>query len=99
MIEEKKVSTYRGVVCRHCRQPIPIPAIVINLENAAETRSPEEKHVRVFHLRCRACQKEQLYWSTEVADFEGRPRSVFSRSPKAHDLSRETRRLAKAANA
>ena len=99
MIQEKKAPSYRGVMCRLCRQPIPLPAIILNMEDAAEAQSPQERPVRVFHLRCRACQKEQLYWSTEASVFEGTPRSVLSHDRSAHKLSGRSARLAKAANA
>ena len=102
MVQDVKAPSYRGVICRLCRQPIPLPAIILNLEKAAERDSRDSRQempVRVFHLRCRACQKEQMYWSTEASVFEGTPRSALSRDRSAHTLSRHPGDIAKAANA
>jgi len=98
MIQESKAQSYRGVLCQHCRQPIPLPAIVIQLETAAD--NDPEKPVRAFHIRCRACENEHIYKSTDIADFEGtpRPRSVFSRGGNGHNSSRHPKSVAKAAN-
>jgi hypothetical protein len=71
MAQDLKQS-YRGVLCVSCRQPIPVPAIVVTME--AESNE-EEQHVRVFNLRCRACEKEQPYRSTDIVDFDGMPRT------------------------
>ena len=97
MIQETKAQSYRGVLCRHCRQAIPLPAIVIRLENAGE--NDWEKPARAFHLRCRACENEHMYTSTDIADFEGTPRPRPSRGRFAHAPSRLPGSLAKAANA
>jgi hypothetical protein len=97
MIQEMTLQSYRGVLCRHCRQPIPLPAIVIKLETAAE-KDPE-KPVRAFHIRCRACENEHMYKSTDIADFEGTPRPRRSRGRFAHAPSRRPGGLAKAAHA
>lgn len=70
MAQDLKQS-YRGVLCVSCRQPIPVPAIVVTME----AESDEEQHVRVFNLRCRACEKEQPYRSTDIVDFDGMPRT------------------------
>jgi hypothetical protein len=64
-------QSYRGVLCVSCKQAIPVPAIVVNME--AESGDGEQS-VRVFNLRCRACEKEQPYRSTDIVDFEGSPR-------------------------
>lgn len=97
MIQEMKMERYRGVLCRNCRQPIPLPAIVISLENAAE-KDPE-KPARAFHLRCRACEYENTYRSTDIADFDGTPRPRISLGRSAYTRSRQTSGLSKAANA
>lgn len=98
MIQETKAQSYRGVLCQHCRQPIPLPAIVIRLETATE-KDPE-KHPRAFTIRCRACENEHIYQSTDIADFEGtpRPRTIFSRGGNGHNSSRHPMSVAKAAN-
>lgn len=100
MMLETKTETYRGVLCRHCRQPIPVPAIVISLETATE-KDPE-KRMRAFHLRCRACENEHMYRSADIADFEGTPRPRSSRGRSGRTPFRQSSAqpdgLAKAAN-
>ncbi len=98
MTQEMKSQSYRGVLCEHCRQPIPLPAIVIHLETV--TAKDPENHTRAFVLRCRACENEHIYRSTDIAEFEGtpRPRTIFSRGGNGHNFSRHPSGLAKAAN-
>jgi hypothetical protein len=97
MIEELKAQQYRGVLCRSCRQPIPLPAIVNNLE--AERRDEEVRGALVFTLRCRSCDKEQPYRATEILDFSGAPKSRFSRTRRTRVIDREPDTLSHAANA
>ena len=92
MIQVLKQS-YRGVLCTCCRQAIPVPAIVMNMEADS---SDSEQTVRVFNLRCRACEKEQPYRSTDIVEFEGTPR-VRVRAKLAS--ATEPRRLQRAAHA
>ncbi len=99
MIQEMKMERYRGVLCRNCRQPIPLPAIVISLENAADKDPRQENPARAFHLRCRACEYENTYRSTDIADFDGTPRPRISLGRSAYTRSRQTSGLSKAANA
>jgi hypothetical protein len=79
MTQDLKQS-YRGVLCASCRQPIPVPAIVITME--AETHE-EERHVRVFNVRCRACEKELPYRSTDIVEYQGAPRARRRARPVA----------------
>jgi hypothetical protein len=65
-------QSYRGVLCASCRQPIPVPAIVVTMEAEAHE---EERHVRVFNVRCRACEKELPYRSTDIVEYQGAPRT------------------------
>ncbi|HTZ72324.1 MAG TPA: hypothetical protein VMB47_00255 [Candidatus Aquilonibacter sp.] len=79
MIQEATKPHYSAVMCRHCRQPIPVPAIVIRMESLAspqdaETMQPE----RVFTLRCRACEGENPYRSSQIVDVEGEPKGRSS---------------------
>ena len=75
MIQEAKSRNYRAVVCKHCREPIPVPAIVIRIESLSE---PHDAAVgqseRVFTLRCRACVCEHPYRSSEIVEIEGEPK-------------------------
>jgi hypothetical protein len=101
MNQEATTQEYRGVLCRYCRQPIPVPAIVIGIENAAkhdETVSGLEQGGRVFTLRCRSCEGEHPYRSKEIVSFEGTPKSRISRSREAQ-LVKQSGRLSRAANA
>ncbi len=92
MTQEVKQS-YRGVLCVSCKQAIPIPAIVVSME--AESDETEQS-VRVFNLRCRACEKEQPYCSTDIVEFNGAPR-VRVRAKLASAIG--SRRLGRAAHA
>jgi hypothetical protein len=70
MTQDTKQS-YRGVLCVCCTQPIPVAAFVA----IAEPESSEEhQRVRVFSVRCRVCEKERPYRSTDILEFEGTPR-------------------------
>lgn len=75
--EEKVVQSYRGVLCGHCHQPIPLPEIVERLA-AADAESPSATgtgNIRSFHLRCRVCEREKTYHTGDIAEFEGVPRT------------------------
>ena len=77
MNQQLENQTYAGVVCRCCRQAIPLPAFVVSLEAEIENeKSPlgEGSQERVFSLRCRACDKEMPYRTNDIVDFEGTPR-------------------------
>jgi hypothetical protein len=86
-------QSYRGVLCVSCKQAIPVPAIVVNME--AESGDVEQT-VRVFNLRCRACEKEHPYRSTDIVEFNGTPR-VRVRAKLASAIG--SRRLERAAHA
>jgi hypothetical protein len=70
MTQDTKQS-YRGVLCVCCTQPIPVPAFVVIAESPADE---EQQRVRVFSVRCRVCEKERPYRSTDIVEFEGAPR-------------------------
>ncbi len=65
--------TFRGVVCLHCKAPVPVPAIVDSLQ--PETDSSQRKS-QVFNLRCPCCHKEKPYRTREIVDFEGKPETA-----------------------
>lgn len=77
------IQKYRGVICQCCRQPIPLPAIVLRMETS---RKPDEPAVgldtgaRVFALRCRSCEREMPYRSSEIVDVDGVPKPRLSRA-------------------
>ena len=96
MNQQLEKQSYAGVVCRSCRQAIPVPAIVISKASEIE-KDPscrENPQSCAFTLRCRACDKEMPYRVNDIVDFEGTPRPRFwsarrkSASGSAGDLSR-----------
>jgi hypothetical protein len=96
MNQQLEKQSYAGVVCRSCRQAIPLPAIVISKASEIENdpASRENPQSCVFTLRCRACDKELPYRVNEIVDFEGAPRPRFwsarrkSAAGSTGDLSR-----------
>ena len=76
-IEEERLS-FRGVLCLHCKAPIPVPAIVSKLQ-AAESSGLEISPAKsqVFTLRCPACLKEKPYRTSEIMTFEGAPETAI----------------------
>jgi hypothetical protein len=76
MNQQVDKQVYAGVVCRCCRQAIPLPSIVLSMvaEADSDASGRETAPARVFSLRCRACDKEMPYRVDEIVDFEGTPR-------------------------
>ncbi len=79
MTIETQHTTFRGVVCLHCKGRIPVPAIV----GCAQASSSEDTELlqrksQVFNLRCPACHKEKPYRTKEIVNFEGTPQTVVS---------------------
>ena len=100
MIQEPK-QQYRGVLCVHCRQPIPHPATYSRraAEPEDENSSKADDHgPRVFTLRCRVCQEEGLYSESKFIDCEGTPRTRASHSRKASPVLKDKGDLSRAAN-
>ena len=100
MIQEAK-QNYRGVLCLHCRQPIPLPAAVTRRE--AERKVEQVVSVldlgpRVLTLRCKACQGEALYAEGKFIDCEGTPRTRYSQARKTSPMGRVPGNLSRAAN-
>lgn len=82
MVQEKQTHRYRGVLCNFCRQPIPLPEIVTRLQvlTSGEPSSETDAAVtnlenveRSFHIRCRACEKESSYRTSDAIEVEGTP--------------------------
>ncbi|MFY9691167.1 MAG: hypothetical protein WA369_01670 [Candidatus Acidiferrales bacterium] len=101
MNQQLEKQVYAGVVCRCCRQAIPLPSIVLSMaaEIDGDPSSLETVQARVFSLRCRACDKEMPYRVDEIVDFEGTPRArVWSaRRKTGHTVSTDD--LSRAASA
>jgi hypothetical protein len=71
--------TYRGVLCGCCNQPIPVPRIA--MVTPVDSEGENTQRVRVFNVRCRACEKERQYCSTDIVEFEGAPRARYGARP------------------
>lgn len=83
MNQELTQQSYRGVVCQSCRQPIPLPAIVLHIEsslNQSDSGLEGEKANRAFTLRCRSCDKEMPYGLKDVVVVDGAPKPRVSRA-------------------
>lgn len=101
MVQDVPKQSYRGVLCMACRQPIPLPAILITpgaLSQGSEASQPPEHTERVFSLRCRACSREKPYRSSDIMEFEGTPRPRVSHVPYTPSVRRQLGSLSRAAN-
>jgi hypothetical protein len=75
MIGEAK-QQYRGVLCLHCHQPIPLSSFAASKEcgfKEKESSGRDEATVRSFTvssfmLRCRVCEGEGFYTALNVID-------------------------------
>jgi hypothetical protein len=84
MIAEAK-QQYRGVLCVHCRQPIPLSPSAARKDKEIEEQkasSLDELVVRSFPLRCRACHRESLYAVADAINCEGTPKTRGSQAHK-----------------
>jgi len=93
MDRETVPQSYRGVRCLSCRQPIPVPAILVAMDSALSGKGSAAAHehpTRVFSLRCRACEREKPYRASDIMDFEGAPRTRPSRALTDHPKGRHT---------
>lgn len=93
MTQDTIKQSYRGVLCLSCRQPIPLPAIVLRMESSTqgeESGSLQEHQTRVFSLRCISCDREKPYRATDIVDFEGAPKPRLSRSGNAPISGRQS---------
>lgn len=72
MTIETEHPTFRGVVCLHCKAPIPVPAIVGSLQASGnEATESSQRKSQVFNIRCPQCHKEKPYRTREIVEFEG----------------------------
>jgi|SRR5580658_3886068 hypothetical protein len=102
MNQQLEKQSYAGVVCRCCRQPIPLPAIIVSMASeigGRESSLRENSQGRVFSLRCRACDKEMPYRASEIVDFEGTPRPRVSPARRKSGALGSAGGLSHAANA
>jgi len=91
MNAQMEKEQYRGVICASCRQPIPLPAIVLHIQSEQKSNSSayaNETTGHVFRLRCRSCDKEMPYRVTDAVDIQGTPKPRVSRGRNNQGLSR-----------
>jgi len=101
MMHEIAKQSYRGVLCMSCRQPIPLPEIVIRmavLPDPKEAEATPEPREHVFSLRCRACNREKPYRSVDIVEFDGAPRTRPSIIGNPRGAGRAAAGLSRAAN-
>lgn len=101
MIAETDRQQYRGVLCIHCRQPIPLSASLVRKEKEmkeSELSELSELTSRSFTLRCRVCHGEAMYTESDTIDCDGTPR--VRKSPVRHEsmLKADIKDLSRAAN-
>ena len=78
MTLETERPTFRGVVCLHCKAPVPVPAIVHSLQAASGEAESSQRKSQVFNIRCPSCHKEKPYRTREIVDFEGTPETAVT---------------------
>ena len=84
MTIETERPTFRGVVCLHCKAPVPVPAIVGSFQaGAIEGNESSQRKSQVFNIRCPQCHKEKPYRTREILEFEGTPETVTQPEPTA----------------
>jgi hypothetical protein len=102
MTQNTERQYYRGVLCLHCKQPIPISPLVAGIEaefKASETTPLRHQKCQVFHLRCAACGKEKPYKIGEIVEFEGAPVTRASHAEPASAYLRQRGNRSRVANA
>lgn len=89
MIAEAK-QQYRGVLCTHCRQPIPLSPSAELKERESKERPSDLGEFFSITLRCRVCHDEGIYTQSDVIDLDGAPRkrnSQAHKNPRKHSRS------------
>lgn len=77
MTLETERQSFQGVVCLHCKAPIPVPSIVRNSQTAPlQEAGAASDRSAVFNVRCPICHKEKPYRTREIVSFEGTPGPV-----------------------
>jgi|HubBroStandDraft_6_1064221.scaffolds.fasta_scaffold635051_2 hypothetical protein len=83
MMMEAEHPTFRGVLCLHCKAPIPVPPIVGSLQSAgSEGTESSQRKSQVFNIRCPRCHKEKPYRTREIVEFEGTTEAAMTPEPR-----------------
>jgi len=100
MTQEQLQQSYRGVVCLHCKNPIPISPLVASIEAESPQATPgRHQKCQVFHLRCSACGKEKPYKIDEIRQFDGSPVTELTYSQPRSSYPRELTSRSRTAHA
>jgi hypothetical protein len=100
MALETESQYFRGVVCLHCKAPIPVPAIVGRTTAASDDgQEAWRENSTVFNLRCPTCRKEKPYRTREIVDFEGTPEARIPQFQPTSPRSFQSGEISKAAKA
>jgi hypothetical protein len=84
MTLETERKYFRGVVCLHCKAPVPVPSIVRDSQAAlVQEAGASGDRSAVFNLRCPVCHKEKPYRTREIVNFEGTPGPMAPFAPPA----------------
>ena len=57
-------KSYRGVSCVRCREPIPVSAKVVSLQD--EIAQGENNVPQTFSARCYLCEQESVYETKDL---------------------------------
>jgi hypothetical protein len=93
MSQDPEPKRQYAVICLHCRQPIPIPQIMVELQRK-ETKRLREGKCQVFNLRCVKCGKEKPYKIAEILEVEAAAAGI----PRVEPASSRPPQKSKAAN-
>jgi hypothetical protein len=63
---------YAGVLCRRCREPIPVSSKLHDLQNE---QTEDANAPCTFTARCRLCEYESVYVVRDIRKFDGKPRN------------------------
>lgn len=64
----KLMTTYRGVICRTCGNPIAVSTTIATIADRIDADGPQS-----FGVRCKACLGENIYTVCDVRRFDGAP--------------------------
>jgi len=65
-------TTFRGVSCRRCGEPIRLSASLLTREAALKAEPSHNLRSKVFPARCRRCHAEAIFTLGQIADFPER---------------------------